>query len=556
MKISGAQLIIKLLERQGISQIAGMPGGANLPMYDALLQSDIKHVLVRHEQSAGFIAQGIARVTGKAAVCFASSGPAATNLITAIADAKLDSIPVVAITGQVPSPMLGTDAFQEIDTFGLMLPITKHNYLVRSVEELLEVIPEAFSIALSGRPGPVAIDIPKDVQNQMIEIEQWPEPGSVAPLAQPSCSELEQIQKMIDSAQRPMLMVGAGVINADASEQLVQLAEKLDIPAVTTFLGLSVFPHGHPLNMGMLGMHGTKATSIALEECDLLIGAGVRFDDRATGKISEFCPQASVIHIDIDESEIGKLKTPTFAVNADVGSAIRSLLHMTPSCQRIEWHARIQYLKAKHAINIPDHGKLSNPYCLLQQTAEIAGENTNVHTDVGQHQMWTAQVYPFNRPRQWSSSGGLGTMGYGLPAAIGSALADPERMALLFSGDGSILINIQELDTAVEHNLNLKIVLLNNRSLGLVRQQQTLFFKGNLSAINNRNAVNYAAVAQAMGANGFDLATAADPHATLEMALNTPGVVLINVPIDENEMVFPMVPPGAANKDLIEQQAC
>ncbi|NRA22766.1 MAG: biosynthetic-type acetolactate synthase large subunit [Oceanospirillaceae bacterium] len=555
MRISGAQLIIKLLERQGITQIAGMPGGANLPMYDALLDSDIKHVLVRHEQSAGFIAQGIARVTGKAAVCFSSSGPGATNLITAIADAKLDSIPVVAITGQVPSTMLGTDAFQEIDTFGLMLPVTKHNYLVHCIEELLEVIPEAFSIALSGRPGPVAIDIPKDIQNQLIDIEHWPEPGTAASLAQPSSAELAQIQTMIDAAQRPMLMVGAGVINANACEQLVQMAEQLDIPAVSTLLGLSVFPHSHPLHMGMLGMHGTKATSIALEECDLLIGAGVRFDDRATGKISEFCPRASVIHIDIDKSEIGKLKTPTFAVNADIGAALKALLAMMPSCNRIKWHARIQYLKAKHAINIPKHGRLANPYCLLQQVAEITGEHSNVHTDVGQHQMWTAQVYPFNRPRQWSSSGGLGTMGYGLPAAIGAALADPERMALLFSGDGSILINIQELDTAVEHNLNLKIVLLNNRSLGLVRQQQTLFYKGNLSAINNRNAVDYAAVARAMGASGFDLATAANPHATLQQALNTPGVVLINVPINENEMVFPMVPPGAANKDLIEQQA-
>ncbi len=554
MKISGAQLVIKLLERQGITQIAGLPGGAALPLYDALPGSQIKHVLTRHEQGAGFIAEGMARVTGKPAVCFASSGPGATNLITAIADAHLDSIPVIAITGQVPSSMLGTDAFQEIDTFGLMVPITKHNWLVRSAEELLEVIPAAFRIASSGRPGPVAIDIPKDVQNQIIEIDELPEPGVATPLPQPTLAQLQQMQQMIAQAERPMLMVGAGVIQSGSSEALVALAEKLGIPAVSTFLGLSVFPHGHELHMGMLGMHGSKGSNIALEECDLLIGAGVRFDDRATGKISEFCPQAAVLHIEIDRSEIGKLKTPTLAVNADVGACIKALLNNCEPQQRVEWVSRIKWLNENHGIVLPTNNDLTNPYSVIKTVAEIVGDNTNVHTDVGQHQMWTAQVYPFVRDRQWSSSGGLGTMGYGLPAAIGAALADPERMALCISGDGSIMMNIQEFDTAVEHNLNVKVVVINNARLGLVRQQQALFYQENYSAVNNRRTADFALMAQAMGASGFDLSKATDAKAMLTEALNTPGPVLINVPISEEEMVFPMVPPGAANKDLIEER--
>lgn len=554
MQISGAQLVIKLLERQGIEQIAGLPGGAALPLYDALPGSKIKHVLTRHEQGAGFIAEGMARVTGQAAVCFASSGPGATNLVTAIADAHLDSIPVVAITGQVPSSMLGTDAFQEIDTFGLMVPITKHNWLVRSAEELLEVIPAAFRIATSGRPGPVAIDIPKDVQNQIIEIDEFPEPGKATPKPQPSLHDIEQMKAMINAAERPMLMVGAGIIQSGSSEQVVALAEKLGIPAVSTFLGLSIFPHGHPLHMGMLGMHGSKGSNIALEECDLLIGAGVRFDDRATGKISEFCPQAKVLHIDIDRSELGKLKTPTLAINADVGPCIKGLLESCEANTRTEWVERIKWLNEHHGILVPSEDNLFNPYGLLKQVAKIAGDNTTVQTDVGQHQMWTAQVYPFVRPRQWSSSGGLGTMGYGLPAAIGAALAQPEYMAICISGDGSIMMNIQELDTAVEHNLNVKVIVLNNAHLGLVRQQQALFYKENFSQINNKRTADFALVAQGMGASGFDLGKADDPQAMLTEALNTPGPVLINVPISEEEMVFPMVPPGAANKDLIEER--
>ncbi len=553
MKISGAQLVIKLLERQGITHIPGIPGGAALPMYDALAGSSIKHILARHEQGAGFIAEGMARTSGKPAVCFASSGPGATNLITAVADAYLDSIPVIAITGQVPSEMLGTDAFQEIDTFGLMVPITKHNWLVRSAEELLEVVPEAFRIAASGRPGPVSIDIPKDIQNQVIEIDGWPEIGVADPHPQPTLAEINKIQQMIQAAKRPMLMVGAGVIHSGASEELVALAEKLDIPAVSTFLGLSVFPQYHPLHMGMLGMHGAKATNIAMEECDLLIGAGVRFDDRATGKISEFCPQASVIHIDIDKSELGKLKTPTLSVNADIGATLTALLVNTREQSNPDWTERMVYLKKHFWVPPQDKLKIFEPFGLLKNVADMAGDNTNVTTDVGQHQMWTAQVFPFSRPRQWSSSGGLGTMGYGLPAAIGAALVDPDRMTLCITGDGSIMMNIQELDTAAEHNLNIKIIVMNNSRLGMVSQQQAMFYNANYSAVTKKRTADLAALADAMGAKGYDLGNCEDPHKTLEQALNEPGPVLINVPICEQEMVFPVVPPGAANKDMIEE---
>ncbi len=554
-RLSGAQLIIQLLERQGITHIAGVPGGASLPMYDALVGSNIKHVLARHEQGAGFIAQGMARVSGQAQVCFASSGPGASNLVTAVADARLDSIPLIAITGQVPQQMIGTDAFQEIDTFGLMLPITKHNWLVRSAEELLEVIPEAFRIALSGRPGPVSIDVPKDVQNQIIEVTEWPESGQPEAKPEFDTTNIDAMLSKIREAQRPVLMIGGGIVYADACEQLRTFAEQLDIPAVQTFMGLGVLPHEHPLSLGMLGMHGARYTNYVLEECDLLIGLGVRFDDRATGKVEAFCPKAEIIHVDIDRSEIGKIKNPLLSINADVGEVLTLANEALEPMQRPLWQQRVTQLKAAHPLIKEGEDELFRPYGAIRAVAEILDDEANIATDVGQHQMWVAQAYPFNRPRQWISSGGLGTMGFGMPTALGMALAQPNRKSICFSGDGSIMMNIQELATAAEENLDVKIIILNNRHLGLVRQQQTLFYNKNLNAVKFHQEVDFAMAAQSMGVKGLDLAQSEDPMADLRTALLEHGPCVINLPIDETEMVYPMVAPGGANADMIGGEA-
>lgn len=550
-RLSGAQMLMKLLERQGVTHIAGIPGGAALPMYDALPGSDISHILCRHEQGAGFLAQGMARVTGEAQVCFASSGPGATNLITAVADAKMDSVPLVAITGQVPQQMIGTDAFQEIDTFGLMLPITKHNWMVRSAEELLEVVPEAFRIALSGRPGPVSIDIPKDVQQQMIDVEAWPEPGKADPVPEFNTSEVEAILEQIQFAHKPVLMVGGGIVYSGATEKLREFAEKLDIPVVQTFMGLGVLPSEHPLSLGMLGMHGARYTNLVLEECDLLVGLGVRFDDRATGKVEAFCPQATIVHVDIDRSEIGKIKNPVLSVHADVGEVLDQALTMIQTTERSLWRQRVDQLKEAHPLVLEGKDNVFRPYGSVVKTAEYAEDDAIVCTDVGQHQMWVAQAYPFTLPRQWVSSGGLGTMGFGLPAALGAALAKPDRQVICFSGDGSLMMNIQEMATAAENQLNVKVILLNNGYLGLVRQQQELFYGENFSQVQFRNGSNFPMLAQAMGAEGIDLGESDDPEKTLKEALSRPGPAIINIPIECEEMVYPMVAPGGANKDMI-----
>ncbi len=550
-ELSGAQLLIELLERQGITCIAGVPGGANLPMYDALSGSDIKHVLARHEQGAGFIAQGMARVTGKAQVCFASSGPGATNLITAVADAHLDSIPLIAITGQVPQAMIGTDAFQEIDTFGLMLPITKHNYLVRSAEELLEVIPAAFELALSGRPGPVSIDIPKDVQNEKIELGSMPAPGARLPDPVVTEHEVDDMLSRITAAKQPVLMIGGGIVYADATELLRYFAEQMDVPAVQTFMGLGVLPSDHPLSLGMLGMHGAPFTNLVLEECDLLVGLGVRFDDRATGKVAAFCPNAEFIHVDIDNSEIGKVLQPVQSIVADVGNVLEIANRRLQPQSNEQWQQRVAQLKSDHPLQLDGSDEIFRPYGAIAAVAELVDSSANITTDVGQHQMWVAQAYPFERPRQWISSGGLGTMGFGLPAAIGMALAAPNQKTICFSGDGSLMMNIQEFATAAEHNLDLKVIILNNNHLGLVRQQQTLFYNKNLSAVKFEQRTDFPAAAIAMGMAGIDLSECENPREALKQALNEPGPCLINIPIAETEMVFPMVAPGGANKDMI-----
>lgn len=550
--LTGAQITIRLLERQGIRTVAGIPGGAILPIYDALGQSRlIHHVLARHEQGAGFMAQGMARVSGQPAVCLASSGPGATNLLTAIADAKLDSIPLVAITGQVPRAMIGTDAFQEVDTYGLSIPITKHNFLVSSTAELLEVIPRAFQIAASGRPGPVLIDIPKDVQTQAIEIGAWPEPGATLPHEPAAPGLIAEAAALINAAERPILYLGGGVVHSGAATAAIELAEKAGLPTVMTLMALGAMPVDHPLSLGMLGMHGARHTNLALDECDLLIAIGARFDDRATGKVAQFCPQAKIIHIDIDPAELDKIKTAHIGITADVNEALAQLLPGVVRNERQAWSARISELQARFPFSPSADDNPLSPFGLIRTVAACLDDDALIATDVGQHQMWVAQYYPLRRPRQWLTSGGLGTMGFGVPAAIGAALAARDRTVVCFTGDGSILMNIQELVTAAEEGVNLKIVLMNNATLGLVHQQQTLFYGERLFASQFKSSPDFVKIAQGCGIQGVDLDQAANPCAALMEAIARPGPCLIHVSIDAEQKVYPMVPPGAANRDMI-----
>jgi len=550
--LTGAQIVVRLLERQGIGIVAGIPGGAILPIYDALGQSArIRHVLARHEQGAGFMAQGMARASGRPAVCLASSGPGATNLLTAIADAKLDSIPLVAITGQVSRAMIGTDAFQEVDTYGLSIPITKHNFLVSSTEELLTVIPQAFRIAASGRPGPVLVDIPKDVQSRAIEVDAWPEPGGALPIAPASGELITQAAAMINTAERPILYLGGGVVHADAAGLAIELAEKANLPTVMTLMALGTMPVDHVLSLGMLGMHAARFTNLALDECDLLIAVGARFDDRATGKVAQFCPHARIIHIDIDPAELDKIKSAHVGVTADVADALEQLLPAIAANERQAWRQRVRELQTQFPFHAPDAEQPLSHFGLIRTVAACLDNEAIIATDVGQHQMWVAQAYPLRRPRQWLTSGGLGTMGFGVPAAIGAALAEPQRTVVCFTGDGSILMNIQELVTAAEENVNIKIILMNNATLGLVHQQQTLFYGERLFASQFKATPDFVKVAQGFGIQAVDLDLAANPCAALMQVIARPGPCLIHVSIDAEQKVYPMVPPGAANHEMI-----
>ncbi len=552
MKHTGAEILIKLLERQGIQQIAGIPGGANLPMYDALSRSgNIRHILARHEQGAGFIAQGQARVTGRPAVFFATSGPGATNAISAVADAKLDSIPVICITGQVPQAMIGTDAFQEIDTYGLSVPITKHSFFARSASELLEIVPAAFRIAQSGRPGPVWIDIPKDVQLEQVWVDEWPLPGRTELLPKADPGSIQLAATMINEAKRPIVYVGGGAIHSDASDRVRTMVETLNAPTVMTLMGLGAIPVRHPLSLGMLGMHAARYTNQALEECDTLIALGARFDDRATGKVAQFCPSAKIVHIDIDASELNKIKNAHVGVVADLNEALISIQPLVKSRPSDSWNDRISQLKRSQPMQMEDLQNPLSPYGIIDYVARMLEGETYITTDVGQHQMRVAQAFPFERPRQWLTSGGLGTMGFGLPAAIGAALEKPEATVVCFSGDGSLLMNIQELITAVEENANVKIVLCNNNSLGLVHQQQDLFYGKRIFASNYSRAVDFRAIAEGFQMEAFDLGDCNDPVLELAKAFSKQGPALINAPIDVHHKVFPMVPPGGANKEMI-----
>ncbi|MFV0663827.1 acetolactate synthase large subunit [Denitromonas sp.] len=552
MQMTGAELIVRLLERQGIETVCGIPGGAILPFYDAIGQCDtIHHVLARHEQGGGFMAQGMARVSGKPEVCLASSGPGATNLVTAIADAKLDSIPMVAITGQVPLGMIGTDAFQEVDTYGMTIPLTKHNFLVRDAAELLEVIPEAVRIARSGRPGPVLVDVPKDVQCQMVSFDDFP-PAAV-PDAPPALdlAAIEKAAEMINAAEQPVLYLGGGVIHSGASHLAVTLAEQGGLPTTMTLMALGSMPIDHPLSIGMLGMHGARYTNYVLEEADLLICVGARFDDRAIGKAAEFCPKAKIIHVDIDPAELHKIKTAHVGITGDVTQVIEALLPLVQVKLRKRWLSHVAGLKDRFPLAMPDVENPRSHYGLVHAVANALDDEAVIATDVGQHQMWVAQAYPFRRPRQWLTSGGLGTMGFGLPTAIGAALAAPERTVVCFTGDGSLKMNIQEMATLAEEDLNVKIVLMNNNSLGLVYQQQTLFYGKRPVASKYKRAVDFLKIAEGFGLEAVNLDTADNPAATLAEALQRPGPCLIHCSIDREEFVYPMVPPGAANTEMI-----
>lgn len=557
MDINGAELITRFLEQRAetlgpsAGVVAGIPGGALLPLYRALADSTLTHVLARHEQGAAFIAQGIARISGHAGVCLATSGPGVTNTVTAIADAKADSVPMVCIAGQVPRALIGTDAFQEVRTCDIVRPITKAQFQARSAQELLELLPEAFHIAESGRPGPVLLDVPKDVQTEHLQLERIPQARAPQRAAAPDAAAIAQAAEMIARAERPVLYLGGGVTQARAQATAQALAERASLPTTTTLMALGTLPPDHPLALGMLGMHGARYTNQVIDECDLLIAIGARFDDRATGRLDRFAPHAKVIHIDADRRELGKLRKPDLALQADAGAALRALAEAVRPQLRAEWLARVGTLRRERPLAQPGREDARRPYGLIATIAGLISPETAITTDVGQHQMWVAQAFPFARADRWLTSGGLGTMGFGLPSAIGAALALPDAGAVCFSGDGSLLMTVQELATLAETRANVKIVVMDNSALGLVRQQQQLFYDARYSASLYRTPPSCCAVAEGFGIPAMDLGFMRDPALALREAFAQPGPMLIRAPIAAEEMVLPMVTPGQANTEAL-----
>ena len=551
MKCTGAEIIVKLLELKGIEFIAGIPGSANLPLYNALYTSKIRHILVRHEQAAGFFAQGMARSTGKAAVCLATSGPGATNLVTAIADAYLDSVPLIAITGQVPSHLLGTNAFQEIDTYEMTKPITKQNFKIRTVNELFTTIPLAFEIAESNRPGPVLIDIPKDIQQQLCEFDAWPTYSKEKTTHQLRPEQLQQAKNLLNNSLRPIILVGAGLIESDSASELLLLSKTNSIPIVSTMRGLGSIEPNHPDYVGMIGMHGNKAANELTEEADLILALGARFNDRTTGKTSEFIRNARLIHVDVDPNELNKIMAADLGICCELGQFIRALRPMIDRNSRPDWTHRIQSMKSNRSSSKTSTTDTFHPTSIINTVAKCIPTDSIVTTDVGQHQMWVAMHYPFSKPRTFLTSAGLGTMGFGLPAAMGAATAYPSKKVVCFTGDGSILMNIQELATLAELQLDVTLLLFNNQGLGLVRQQQELFFEQNFMACNFEGKVDFVALAQSFGIKAVDLNNPNNPMGKLQSLLSQKGPMLVNIPIQPEWNVFPMVPPGAANKSMI-----
>lgn len=558
MRLNGAQIVLECLIREGVDTIFGYPGGAILPIYHALPEyPQLRHVLVRHEQAAAHAADGYARIKGDVGVCFATSGPGATNLLTGLATAQMDSVPMVAITGQVARPMIGKDAFQETDITGVTLPVVKHTYLVKSTDEIASTLAEAFYIARTGRPGVVHVDIPKDVQTESADFH-YPKPEDVRlpwfePQIAPDRKQLEKAAKLLANAKRPLIIAGHGVIISEAYAELRELAEKQQIPVINTLLGLSSFPGTHPLFLGMMGMHGMAWSNFAFSEADVVMGIGNRWDDRALGRFSDFAPKAKLIHIDIDPSEIDKNVKITAPVIGDAKAVLKELLPLLPTRTNPEWIARIEQLKHEHpSIDIPTNERLL-PQHVCRALYEVTKGQAYVATGVGQHQMWQAQYFWYDHPNRLVTSGGLGTMGFALPAALGVALAAPHETVWALEGDGGFQMTLQELATCVQENIPVKVVIVDNGYLGMVRQWQELFFDHRYSAVSMIGP-DYVKLAEAYGIPAFRTDRVDQVEDMLRAAMEVDGPALVHFPVEAEENCYPMVPPGASLAETMKDQ--
>jgi acetolactate synthase-1/2/3 large subunit len=550
---TGAKILVESLQREGTEIIFGYPGGQILPVYDELYNSPLRHILVRHEQAAAHAADGYARASGRVGVCLATSGPGACNLVTGIATAYMDSVPVVAITGQVPTNLLGNDAFQESDITGITMPITKHNYLVKSAGDVSRVVQEAFYIAGTGRPGPVLIDLPKDTQTGMTK--DVPRSEKVVlrgynPTYKGHSRQIDKVIALIIEAERPLIYAGGGIISSNASQELIALATRMGIPVTTTLMGIGCIPGDHPLNLGMLGMHGTEYANFAVTECDLLIAIGARFDDRVTGKIDTFAPHAKVVHIDIDPAEIGKNKRVDVPIVGDVKAVLEDMLaFIKKKGVHDAWWKKIQHWREHHPLKCPANGAL-HPQYIIRALSDLVKDKAVIVSEVGQNQMWTAQHFCFHNPRTWITSGGLGTMGYGLPAAMGAHFARPDVPVFDIAGDGSIQMNIQEFGTIASNKIPVKIVILNNMYLGMVRQWQELFYDHRYS-FTELPPVDFVKIANAYGIEGMRVESPDEVLPVLQASLDCDGPFVMDFRIEREENVFPMVPAGAAINEMI-----
>lgn len=548
--MNGANLVVECLKAHGVTSLFGYPGGAIMPVYDAIYDSGLDHLLCRNEQGAAMAAIGYARATGKTGVCIATSGPGATNLVTGLGDALMDSIPIVAITGQVASAFISTDAFQEADVLGLSLACTKHSFIVQNIDELPEIIAKAFQIAQSGRPGPVLVDIPKDVQFAPTSLSPIVYEKVAAKVQNPAA--LAQAKALLAQAKRPILYVGGGVGMADGVQAVRSFLDVANIPSVSTLKGLGTIPPQHPLYMGMIGMHGTKAANYAVQECDLLIACGARFDDRVTGKLDTFAPHAKVIHIDIDVAEINKLRKADVALQGDLIEAVTAL---TQPLEIESWRADVCKLKADFDFSYQENageGEI-DPWALLHTLSQRKPQNAIITTDVGQHQMWSAQHMQHYSPENYITSAGFGTMGFGLPAAVGAVKARPTDPTIVITGDGSFMMNIQELGSIKRGNLPVKILLLDNQRLGMVRQWQSLFFHGRHSQTILDDNPDFVMLANAFDIPAERIEKAGEVSAALDRLLNSKGAYLLHVCIPNQENVWPLVPPNACNTDMLDE---